>query len=299
VLQWVVQGRHHARFSGFCALFTPLLPAGCSFRSFVSQEKSLMQIRVLALLTAAFLTGATARAADDSFVGKWKLNPEKSQFTGLNYKIEDAGDGKYRFSFGDDSETMAVDGKDHPTKYGSTWAISKTGTNSWKFTRKRDGKVTATETWEISDDGQTFMIKGENKRPDGSTAHEETKMKRTEGSSGLAGTWEGTDVKVEPTTMEIAKWQNDGYAISNPTFKEHLDLKLDGKEYADKGPRVPKGMMVSGKKIDDRNIELTYKLKDKTMETDHWELSADGKTLTNTVTFPGQSKNEVDVWDRK
>jgi hypothetical protein len=46
-------------------------------------------------------------------------------------------------------------------------------------------------------------------------------------------------------------------------------------------------------------MELTYKLKDKTIETDRWELSADGKTLTNTLTFPRQSKPEIDVYDSR
>ena len=46
-------------------------------------------------------------------------------------------------------------------------------------------------------------------------------------------------------------------------------------------------------------MELTYKLKGKTTETDRWELSADGKTLTDTITYPGESKQEVDVFDRQ
>src|SRR5262249_12525771 len=76
------------------------------------------------------------------------------------------------------------------------------------------------------------------------------------------------------------------------------NFKADGKDYTPTGPRVAKGTTVAAKKIDDQTIELTYKLKDKTVETDSWQLSADGKTLTNTVTFPGQSKPEVDVHDR-
>ena len=62
---------------------------------------------------------------------------------------------------------------------------------------------------------------------------------------------------------------------------------------------MPAGTTVSAKKVDDHTIELTYKLKGKTTETDHMELSADGKTLTDTVTFPGESKAEVDVFDRE
>ena len=36
-----------------------------------------------------------------------------------------------------------------------------------------------------------------------------------------------------------------------------------------------------------------------TTETDRWELSADGKTLTATLTSPGQSKSTIEVYDRE
>jgi hypothetical protein len=58
-------------------------------------------------------------------------------------------------------------------------------------------------------------------------------------------------------------------------------------------------MTVTAKKIDDHSMELTYKLKGKTIETDKYEVSADGKTLTQTATYSGVSKPEVDVWDRE
>ena len=93
--------------------------------------------------------------------------------------------------------------------------------------------------------------------------------------------------------------QGDGYSRISPAFKEHLNFKLDAKEYTPSGPRVAKGTSVTASKIDDHNIELTYKLKGKTTETDKWELSADGKTLTQTITYAGVSKPEVDVYDRE
>ena len=46
-------------------------------------------------------------------------------------------------------------------------------------------------------------------------------------------------------------------------------------------------------------MELTYKLKGKTIETDKYEVSADGKTLTQTVTYSGVGKPEIDIYDRK
>lgn len=259
-----------------------------------------MKTRIIALFASLGFISASSLAAENSFVGKWKFNPDKSQMTGLQYNIEDSGSGKYQFKFGDDVETMTLDGKGHVTKYGNTWSIKATGPNSWESITKRDGKVTEKSKWTISDDGQTFTSTSESMRPDGSTGKSEAVLKRTGGTSGLAGTWESTSVKVlSPTTIQMAKWEKDGYSLINPTYKEHLNFKVDGKDYAPTGPRVAKGTTVTAKKVDDQTVELTYKLKDKTVETDTWQLSADGKTLTNTIAFPGESKPEVDVHDRQ
>ena len=56
---------------------------------------------------------------------------------------------------------------------------------------------------------------------------------------------------------------------------------------------------MSGKRNGDHKLELTYKVKGKTTQTEHYELSADGKTLAATITYPGESKSEVDVYDRE
>ncbi len=259
-----------------------------------------MKSRTLALIASLSLISGSALAADDSFVGKWKFNPEKSQLTGLDYKIEDAGGGEYRFSFGDDVETLTLDGKPHVTKYGNTWSIKETGPRSWESVQKRDGKVTQVSKWTISGDGQTFTTVDKNRRPDGSTGRSESTLKRTSGSSGLAGTWQSASVKVlSPISLEIANWEKDGYSLINPAYKERLNFKFDDKEHTPKGPRVANGTTVTAKKVDDHTTELTYKLKGNTIETDRWELSADGKILTDTIAYPGVSKPEVDVFDRQ
>jgi len=243
---------------------------------------------------------ANALAADDSFIGKWKFNPDKSQLNGLIYKVDQSGTGQYKFTFGDDTETLTL-GKEHVTKYGNTWLITQSGPNAWKWVQKRDGKVTSDAMWTVSEDGATSTYVSTEMRPDGSSSHDETKLKRAAGgTSGLVGTWESTEIKVGlPTVIEMAKWEGNGYSMKNPTYQGRTDFKLDGKEYTPKGPRVAKGTTVSGKAIDAHTMELTYKLKGKMTETDRWELSADGKTLTDTVNYSGESKPEIDVYDRQ
>lgn len=256
---------------------------------------TLVAIVGLGLCAAPF-----ARANDDSFAGKWKFNPEKSTLSGLTYKVGDAGKDQMTFTFGDDVETLTL-GKEHTTKYGNTWLITKTGPSTWKWVQKRNGKVTSDATWSVADGGATSTYVNTETRPDGSTSHDTVEMKRTEGSGpGLTGTWESTSIKIgSPGRMEIAKWEGGGYTMKTPEYKSSTSFKLDGKDYTPKGPEVAKGMMVSAKTAGDKGMELTYKLKGKTTQTDRWELSADGKTLTDTINFAGESKPEVDVYERE
>ena len=255
---------------------------------------------LLAITALGLCVAPLALAADDSFVGKWKLNPDKSQLSGLTYKVEDTGNNQYKFAFGDDVETVSLDGKPHTTKYGNTWSVTKSGPNAWHWVTKRNGKTRSDAMWTVSEGGATSTYVNTETRPDGSTSRDEITLKRTAGTSGLVGTWESTEIKIgNPNAIEIMTWEKDGYSMKTPVYKSQTDFKLDGKDYTPKGPTVPKGMTVTGTKSDDRTMELTYKLKGKTTETDRWELSVDGKTLTDTITYPGVDKKEVDVFERQ
>lgn len=259
-----------------------------------------MIIRVLSVFASTCLAGTTLLAGDASFVGKWKLNPEKSKFTGLQRTIEDLGGDKFKFSFGDDSQTIVMDGKEYPTKYGGMWSVTKTGPNSWKSVRTRDGKVTSTSIWTVSEDGQTYTSTTDGTRADGSIFKNVFKAKRIAGKSGLAGTWESTELKLSsPAEWEIEAYEGDGLSFIRPANQARLDLKFDGKDYADKGPRVAEGSTASGKRIDQRTIEISNKLKGKLVSTERTELSEDGKTLTTTSSYPGVAKQEVEVYERQ
>ena len=260
----------------------------------------LITATLVAITGLGLCAAPLALAEDDSFVGKWKFNPDKSQLNGLTYKVDQPGTGQLKFTFGDYTETFTL-GKEHVSKYGNTWLITQSGPNAWKWVQKRDGKVTSDAMWTVADDGATSTYVSTEMRPDGSSSHDETKLKRTAGgTSGLVGTWESTEIKVgSSTVIEMAKWGGNGYSMKSPAFREETDFKLDGKDYTPKGPRVAKSTTVSGKAIDAHTMELTYKLKGKTTETDRWELSADGKTLTDTINFSGESKHEVDVYERQ
>ena len=91
-----------------------------------------MSTRAFQLLLVAWLVAATLWAADDPFVGKWKLDPSKSKL--IDYmKVESLGANKYALDLGGgDLETIVADGTDQPGIFGTTLSVTVEGPVTWK-----------------------------------------------------------------------------------------------------------------------------------------------------------------------
>jgi hypothetical protein len=250
-------------------------------------------------LALACLLGGTLRAADDPFVGKWKLNMGKSKFTGDQSTIEDLGGNKYKWTYGNITNTYTADGTDQPGRFGRTVSIAPEGDKKWKMVVKKDGKVLSTMTHTLSDDGKTQTIEGTENKPDGTTSDFKTVLKKVSGGSGWGGTWESTDVKfTSPDEYDIAAYEGDGLTFSNAAYQDVLSMKFDGKDYEEKGPTVPPGSTSAGKRVNARTVELTDKIKGEVMDQTTFAVSPDGKTLTITVHNTGQAKAQTIVYDK-
>lgn len=251
-----------------------------------------------ALVLTALVAG-TLWAKDDPFCGKWKLNQEKSKIAGEQLKIEDLGDNKFKFTFGNNSDTVTADGTDQPVHYGRTMSLAKEGPNSLKMVIKKDGKVLDSMTHTLSDDGNTQTIKGTDMKPDGTTSDWEVVDKRVGSGSGWTGTWESTKVQISsPDEWEIEANGANGLTFNTPAYQDTLSVKFDGKDYPEKGPNVPAGSMTSGKRMDAHNLELTDKINGKVMDHTKYEISPDGKTLTLTIHETGQPNPLTIVYDK-
>ena len=153
------------------------------------EQGGLMLKHSFRLVLVACLMAAALWAANDPFVGEWKLNPSKSKLSDV-MKVESVGGNKYGLDFGGGTpETIVIDGTDQPGIGGTTLSVASEGPDSWKVVRKKDGRIQITGIWELSKDGKTLrddftFIGADGKR---------TKVKyvygRTEGMSGYAGTW--------------------------------------------------------------------------------------------------------------
>ena len=250
-------------------------------------------------LALACLLASTLWAADDPFLGKWKLNMEKSKFTGEQTKIEDLGGNKYKWTSGNVTNTYTADGSDQPTQFGNTVAITPVDANNWKMVIKKDGRVLTSMTHTLSADGKTQTIKGTGNKPDGTTDDFAVTMKKVSGGSGWGGTWEDTDVKfTSPDEWDIQAYEGDGLTFHTAAYKDTLSMKFDGKDYEEKGPNVAPGSMSSGKRVNPHTVELTDKVKGEVMDQMKFEVSPDGKMLTVTVQGTGQSNAQTYVYNK-
>ena len=255
--------------------------------------------RICCSLALVCLLAATVYAASDPFCGNWKLNQEKSKISGEQMKIEDLGGNKYKFTFGDVSDTITADGTDQPVHFGRTTAISAAGPNTWKMVEKKDGKVLTSMTHTLSADGKTQTIKGTDSKPDGTTSDYTVALKRVGAGSGWAGTWESTEVKINsPDQWSIEAYESDGLTFDSPAYHDTLSMKFDGKDYEEKGPNVAPGSTSSGKRVDAHTLDVTDKVKGEVMDHAKYQVSPDGKTLTLTIHETGQPHAMTFVYDK-
>ena len=94
-------------------------------------RRDLRFVRRSELVVLAVLTAATVSAADNPFVGEWKLSQSKSKLTD-QMKVTKLDDNNYAFDFAGDGhgETIVIDGTDQPGNSGTTLAVTSEGPNA-------------------------------------------------------------------------------------------------------------------------------------------------------------------------
>ncbi len=256
--------------------------------------------RTFQLLLVVGLLAGTLWAADDPFVGKWKLNPSKSTLFD-EMKVKAAGDNKYAFDFGaGQSETIVTDGTDQPGIFGTTLAVTVEGPHSWKVVRKKDDHLMVSATWTLSEDGTTLTDHFKGYRDDGSTMSLDYVYARSGEGTGFAGIWDSTSEQMNSVyEFQIQPFEADGLSIISPADKSTNNIRFDGKEYPKSGPNTPKGSASVGRRLDNGALEITDKIEGKVVDTRRMEISADHNTLTMTVQPVSQSKPNVLVFDRE
>ena len=254
-----------------------------------------MLSRTLQLLLAGCLMTGTLWAATDPFVGEWKLDISRSKLFD-RMKVESIGGNRYSVDVGDGRPTaVAVDGRDQPGNDGVITSVLAEQPDSWKIVNKKDGRVVLKASWKLSQDGNTLTDNFASFAADGSPAVSLRYVyKRTDGTpgSGFVGTWESTSQAMDSTfLLKIQPYEGDGLSIIIPAQNQTQNVKFDGKDY----PNV-----ASGRRVNERTLEIEKKSKDNITGTQQIKLSSDRRTLTLTVYTAGRNEpNNILVFERQ
>jgi hypothetical protein len=249
--------------------------------------------RSLLLLLVAFFVCGALWAADDPFVGQWKLNPSKSKL--VDYmKVKRLGANKYVLDLGGGAtETIVADGTDQPGNHGLTVSVTVQGPVNWKVVVK-GAHTLNTGIWTLSQDGKTLSDHFSSKQPDGSTFRMDYAYKRMTAGSGFASTWVSTS-EPKASELQIRSYTGGGLSFITPSQHATLNMRFDGKDYPHIGPDAPTGYMASGRRVSERILEVSDKLKGQVIDTRQIRLSPGLKTLT--VTMRPSSPN-IPAFDR-
>jgi hypothetical protein len=272
-----------------------------------------MLSRISQLLLIVGLVTGTLWAANDPFVGKWKVNPSKSKLND-EMKVETAGANRYAITFAPGLvDTVVADGSDQPGLSGTTLSITVKAPNRWEIIRKMKGRTLLTAYWTLSEDGKTlndaftqYLPDGttlfSQPLPDGSTLFLPYVYERTARNSGFPGTWDSESAKVKAgIELQIQPYEGDGLSFKRSDEEMAKRIKFDGNDYPDLDPNGgDKGTAYSGRRVNERSLEITDKFKGKITGTRQIELSRDLKTLTVTVHLVGQNRPQsIFVYDRE
>jgi hypothetical protein len=251
---------------------------------------------LLKSLLLVSMAAGIASAAENPFIGKWKLNSSLSRMPD-EMKVESKGGKTYSFDFGGGvGESIVTDGTDQPGRGGTTLSVKAEAPDTWIVERKKDGRLLLRATWKLSKDGSTLTDYYRQFESDGSTTSMDYVYQRNGGGRGFADDWQSIkETMNSPFVLEVKQYEGDGLAFVDPLQHDTKNVKLDGKDYPIEGS----ARSASVRRIDGHTLEMIEKRSGQVIDTSEIKLSPDGKRLTMTVSVPGQNKPNVMVFDRE
>ena len=278
-----------------------MLPQWVASQGQSTSKKTQMFNRISSLLlVAAGLATSSLWAANNPFVGDWKLDSSKSTLSD-QMKVQSLGGKKYAFDFGGGAEVIKVDGTDQPGVNGTTLSVSIEGPDAWRVTRHQNGHTLLVANWTLSRDGNSLTDDFRSFGQDGSPSNIKYVYKRTQRGTGFAGTWVSTDMKVIfAFVLKIRPYEEDGISIINSVSQLTRKMKLDGKYYPNVGASAAMITASSLRRVDEHTLELRDRKSDGKLYADQrLALTPDLKTLTMTPYSAARDQPRIFVFERQ
>ena len=251
--------------------------------------------RLLLACALLVLPSCATFAAENPWVGTWKLDPSKGHLVGDTFDYSNAPNGLIHYSDGSTaSYDFGLDGKEYKSWGNQTTAWTATGTNTWNSVVKQDGVVIYETRRELSADGKTLTITTTSNKPDGSPSNDVTVYTRIGSGTGLIGKWRSTKVEIPaPSALVISSPSPGALRFESPSYKVTFEGKTDDTDLAVKGPTVPPGYTASVTATSPRTLAYVYKLDGKVDSYNIDVLAADGKSFTSVSWNPGKESEKT------
>jgi hypothetical protein len=246
--------------------------------------------RAFLLCSLVLLAVMPALAADNPWIGTWKLDPAKSHFTGDTFTYSKLPNGMMHFTDGSTvSYDFAVDAKPYKAAYDRTAVWAAAGPNAWDTVYSANAKVLYKVHHLLSADGKTLTNTYTGTKPDGSTLNDQTVYTRVTGTQGLEGKWRSTKVNISAPDTFIVSSPSPGILHWDiPSYKESVEGKPDGMDHPITGPTVPPGLTLSFKYLSPTKISYTIKNNGKPDGFGIQTLASDGRSFTDVSWSPGK-----------
>src|SRR6202044_3836274 len=212
--------------------------------------------RLFLLLIVLAIATTGLHAADGSFVGKWKLNPDKSTMHD-QMKVSSAGMNRYAFDFGGGPEFIVADGTDQPGLEGSTLAVTAEAPRVWRVVRKKDGRMQISAIWSLSPDGNSLRDDFTGYPSNGSSFTIHYIYTPIGAASGFAATWDSTSEKPGRVEIEVQPYQSTGLSFINQAQHSTKNMNFDGKNYPVQDGNAPAGSTSSARRVNASTLEFT------------------------------------------
>jgi hypothetical protein len=254
--------------------------------------------RTFLLLLVVTIATTRLHAMSGSFVGKWKLNPEKSTMHD-QMKVTSAGANRFAFDFGGGPEFIVANGTDQPGLEGSTLAVTAQAPRIWRVVRKQNGRMQISAIWTLSPDGNSLRDDFTGYPSNGSSFTIHYIYTPIGGASGFAAVWDSTTEKPGRVEIEVQPYQSNGLSFVNLTQHSTKNMNFDGKNYPVQDGNAPAGATSSARRVDASTLEFTEMRNGKVADKQHIELSPDGNTLTMTIQPASGRKPNILVFERE
>jgi hypothetical protein len=249
-----------------------------------------------------FLSLAAARtaAAQNPFVGTWKLNQEKSQLAGDTMKFGPAVGNAIELVAGGITYSFRADGNPYALPSGNVAIWRQNSPDAWTTEyRKTDGKLMSTDNWKISSDGKNLTVTTSGVKANGDLYTDTAEYVRTAGTDGLIGSWKSTSVKLSsPNELTIQESGLDGLVLKIAAMKASAVTTFDGKEVAVDGPDIPTGLRLALTRTGPYKFRLVQKLNGKLVDSAEYTVSTDGQTMTAVGGAPGDPASTT-IWEKQ